>query len=75
MTTTYTTCGDVRGSCGHNHRRVAAAVLCLISDRDGCQSQGGYSDRVVIALDDGEPRPLNVCEEDTIGRTLYQIGR
>ena len=50
---TYTTAGSVRGSCGHKHRSHAAAERCLAQDQRGCESQGGYSDRRVIASHEG----------------------
>lgn len=50
MTTIYTTKGNVRGECGHEHRTEAAAQACLERDQRGCASQGGYSDRVVEAI-------------------------
>jgi hypothetical protein len=49
--TTYTTAGSVRGTCGHNHKTIVAAEKCLQSDRDGCGSQGGYSDRQIVRAD------------------------
>ena len=58
MTTTYTTCGSVRGNCGHNHRTMAAAVRCLLADQSGCRTHGGYSDRVVRVTDDDGERML-----------------
>ena len=42
---TYTATGEVRGSCGHQHRTSAAAWRCVEVDRAGCKEQGGYSDR------------------------------
>jgi len=47
----YTTSGPVRGSCGHYHRTIEAAVRCLERDRAGCRRQGGYSDREVRYAD------------------------
>jgi hypothetical protein len=58
MTTTYTTRGDIRGCCGHNHRTMSSAVRCLISDQAGCRLQRGYSDRFVRIIEDGEERGL-----------------
>ena len=37
--------GFIRGACGHKHRTHAAAYKCSEEDREGCKSQGGYSDR------------------------------
>ena len=37
--------GSIRGACGHKHRTHAAAYQCSKDDREGCKSQGGYSDR------------------------------
>jgi hypothetical protein len=51
MNTTYTTRGSVRGSCGHQHRSITAAVRCARRDHAGCVSQGGYSDRDVFRAD------------------------
>jgi hypothetical protein len=47
----YTTIGSVRGCCGHHHRTIAAAEMCLTRDQRGCKSQGGYSDRRVVDQD------------------------
>ena len=44
----YRTEGSVRGGCGHAHRTTAAAERCIRRDQDGCRSQGGYSDRVIL---------------------------
>ena len=54
MSTTYTTRGDVRGECGHQHRSLRTAEKCRQRDADGCRGQGGYSDRHVCR-GDGEP--------------------
>jgi hypothetical protein len=48
----WTTEGNIRGSCGHKHRSHKAALDCLDRDRAGCASQGGYSDRRVVAVGD-----------------------
>lgn len=52
--TYYITQGDVRGSCGHKHRSIDAAAKCVKRDMSGCKSQGGYSDRSVVKIEDGE---------------------
>lgn len=49
---TYSTYGSVRGCCGHRHATREAAEKCLARDRAGCASQGGYSDRSVVEVDD-----------------------
>lgn len=65
----YTTKGNVRGRCGHQHRTIRTAVICRMRDQSGCQSQGGYSDRSVVRVD-GEPltgeeeREIYYCEVD-----------
>lgn len=48
--TRYTTWGPVRGSCGHRHRNIGAAIRCAERDyRDVRRVNGGssYSDRGV----------------------------
>lgn len=50
----WTTVGSVRGCCGHAHRSEDTAYRCLAGDRDGCASQGGYSDRRVIDVSGGD---------------------
>jgi hypothetical protein len=50
MSTYYITDGSVRGDCGHRHRTMRTAHKCLLRDRDGCQSQGGYSDRDIYRV-------------------------
>ena len=67
MTTTYTTTGDVRGSCGHAHKTIRAAWLCARADGRACKQQGGYSDRYVTRTDGAEWTPdedneLECCE-------------
>ena len=47
----YTTRGNIRGTCGHNHRSIRTAVKCLLREQAGCRKQGGYSDRDVIRGD------------------------
>jgi hypothetical protein len=49
--TTYTTIGNVRGTCGHKHRGLRTAALCVRGDRSGCKAVGGYSDRHVQRTD------------------------
>lgn len=46
----YITCGSVRGQCSHKHKTIAAAEKCVHEDGKGCASQGGYSDRKVMAV-------------------------
>lgn len=62
MTTYFTTRGSVRGCCGHKHRTIEAALRCLKSDQSGCASQGGYSDRQLIPVEDGQKRELTEGE-------------
>jgi hypothetical protein len=62
METYYTTNGSVRGSCGHKHRLLETAQKCVYQDHKGCISQGGYSDRSVCVIKNGEERPLNEVE-------------
>lgn len=50
----YTTIGSVRGRCGHKHHSIKTATACLMHDRRGCKSQGGYSDRDVVCIDGGK---------------------
>jgi len=48
--TYYTTDGDVRGACDHQHRTPGAAWACIARDHAGCARQGGYSDREVYRM-------------------------
>lgn len=55
----------VRGDCGHQHRTVAAAARCAAADDRSAKIGHGehaYSDRTVIAVEDGRKRPLNEHE-------------
>ena len=47
---TYSASGNVRGECGHNHKTIYAAYQCAQRDWDGCQRQGGYSDRTRLTV-------------------------
>jgi hypothetical protein len=57
--TKYTCQGDVRGDCGVMHRTISSACKCITRDQTGCASQGGYSDRIVRAVENNSVRPLN----------------
>lgn len=46
----YITRGSVRGQCSHKHKTIPAAEECIRQDGKGCASQGGYSDRKVLAV-------------------------
>jgi hypothetical protein len=48
--TYYITTGSVRGTCPHKHRTESGAESCLQRDREGCNRQGGYSDRAVVEV-------------------------
>lgn len=63
----YYTCGtsrDVRGNCGHKHRTLAGALRCLHRDQRDCSGagRGCYSDRNIVAVEDGERRLLDDWE-------------
>ncbi len=49
--TTYTTIGNMRGSCGHRHRTVDAAARCVARDLAKCRVRGDCSDRIIVALE------------------------
>jgi hypothetical protein len=52
--TTYTTIGSVRGSCGHAHRTIGAALACANRDNRAVKRGNGsssYSDRGVVRSD------------------------
>lgn len=48
----YVCDGDIRGRCAHKHRTLSGAARCLDDDRDGCATQGGYSDRSIVLMPD-----------------------
>ena len=50
----YATRGEIRGPCGHRHKSVRTAFDCLQRDAAGCHMQGGYSDRRIVGVEDGE---------------------
>ena len=52
MTPRYHCVGDIRGECGHMHHTLKGVLRCLRKDRNGCEKQGGYSDRVIRHTDD-----------------------
>ena len=71
--TTYTATGDVRGNCGHKHRTPAAAARCADRDGRGGVAQGGYSDRYLVALEEGEERLPEEWEAEEWGETLHPL--
>lgn len=50
----YTTWGPVRMGCNHSHTTREAAERCLQGDTRGCARAGGYSDRSIRKVQDGE---------------------
>jgi hypothetical protein len=62
--THFITTGDVRGQCPHRHRTVQGALACLRRDREGCRSQGGYSDRVLVEVNATGEREIEVYTGD-----------
>ena len=63
MHTYYTTTGSVRGDCHHKHRTLGTAHRCLRTDQHDCGSVGGYSDRRVVIVEDGEQVELDGPDE------------
>lgn len=64
----YTCKGSVRGRCGHQHRTVVSAALCLRKDRRECRALGGgsYSDRTVVETRGRYDVPLNDHDQQTL---------
>jgi hypothetical protein len=46
----YTTCGSVRGQCGHLHKQRAHAENCRKTDSRSYHYVNGYSDRCVVVV-------------------------
>lgn len=59
----YSTHGSVCGSCDHRHRSISTARRCINRDQSACASQGGYSDRYVVALNEAAERELEMVGE------------
>ena len=83
-TTTYTTYGDVRGTCGHRHHNLRTASACVSRDQRSCESVRGYSDREVYVLTDpsrvwrpgyGLTRPSLAQQEEIEARAESADGR
>ena len=67
----YWTCkGSVRGTCGHKHKAVRTAFACLQDDAARCRQQGGYSDRKIIGVEDGEE--FAAIPYDILGKPLSE---
>lgn len=68
MNIIYVAHGSVRGNCGHKHRTIDAAEACCERDASQCLSLGGgaYSDRSVMAVEDGYRRPLTEEEAECL---------
>lgn len=68
---THYTCGsgrNVRGNCGHKHRTIEAAERCLEQDARDCKRVGGYSDRALRKIVDGEDVDLDETEVSWLNR-------
>lgn len=50
----YQAIGNVRGACNHHHKTAQTAQKCADLDQAGCKTQGGYSDRYVHLIIDGQ---------------------
>lgn len=53
MATTYTTRGQIRGTCGHQHRTHDAAHRCVAREGATQNRYGCMTDRQVVAVIDG----------------------
>jgi hypothetical protein len=75
---TYGCIGEVRGDCGHKHRTLSGAVSCLKRDREGCGSQGGYSDREIVIRRPGpggfDYDPLGASEWEAVYGDYGMLG-
>jgi hypothetical protein len=47
----YVAKGSVRGSCGHKHHTLRAAINCVVRDVKLCASLGIDSDRDIVRAD------------------------
>lgn len=64
---TYTTHGNVRGTCNHKHRSVESAARCMLADAAACKRMGGYSDRFVKRIGTGgDMEALTPAEDETV---------
>lgn len=70
--TIYTTVGSVRGTCGHKHRTLKRAYLCMASDSSACRKMGGYSDRHIERVFSDHNRPLTPAEDEWV--SAYESG-
>jgi hypothetical protein len=68
-------CGEIRGSCGHNHRTVRGAWKCLQRDQAGCRAQGGYSDRELVAHGAWGTIQVDVRNDGMLRWTVKEIAR
>jgi len=68
MSTHYITWGSVRGDCGHRHQTPATAQKCCDQDQKGCKGHGTghYSDRFIMAVEDGMFRVLDDIERSKV---------
>ena len=74
MARTYTTIGDIRGECGHRHRTLRTAAICRHRDSVGCVSHGGYSDRRLYAVEEGDDIVIPSNDErEEYNYTLYRL--
>lgn len=78
MAIKFTTRGNARGGCGHNHRTLLAAEMCLQREKRSCAipDVGSYSDRVIFVVEDnGDRRRLNDDERVELIGIRYDIER
>ena len=61
--------GSVRGACGHKHRTIVGAAKCCERDTKGCLKVGGYSDRWLRKVKEGEK--VNISEEEN--KEFYEL--
>lgn len=56
--------GSIRGRCSHKHRTYSGATKCLKDDQDGCEMQGGYSDREIYSSDSNQVTIEELYEQE-----------
>jgi hypothetical protein len=73
MSLSFRMSGSVQGSCVHRHNTIAGAAKCAERYDRVCDSEGSYSDRRLVVLDEHTQRDPTETERLAFAAALENV--
>jgi hypothetical protein len=73
MSLSFRMSGSARGSCVHRHNTIAGAAKCAERYERDCDSEGRYSDRRLVVLDEHTQRDPTETERMAFAAALENV--